>query len=87
MPDFDNTNRGGIWKNDRKETDSHPDFTGNINVEGVDYFLNGWRRKEGANPKSAAMSFSVKRKDKQGAGKPIQDKPATADDFPDDTPF
>jgi hypothetical protein len=65
MSEFDNTNRGSIWKNDRKEQDTHADFTGSINVEGVDYFLNGWLRKEGAHPKAPSMSFSIKRKDKQ----------------------
>ena len=29
---FDETNRGAIWKNEKKETDKHPDFTGSINV-------------------------------------------------------
>jgi len=26
--EYDNTNRGSIWKNDKKETENHPDFTG-----------------------------------------------------------
>ena len=30
--EFDNSNRGAIWKNDKKETEKHPDFTGEHNV-------------------------------------------------------
>ena len=48
MADFDNTNRGSIWKNDKKEKDTHPDFTGSLNVGGVEYWVSAWKRKEGA---------------------------------------
>ena len=65
---FDETNRGAIWKNEKKETDKHPDFTGSINVDGHDYWLNGWRRPEGAAPNAPSMKFTVRRKD----GKPQQ---------------
>ena len=30
--EYDNSNRGAIWKNDKKETEKHPDFTGEHNV-------------------------------------------------------
>jgi hypothetical protein len=60
---YDNTNRGSIWKNKKKERDTHPDFTGSINVEGVEYWVNAWRRKEDANPSAPAMTFTVRPKE------------------------
>jgi hypothetical protein len=60
---FDNTNRGSIWPNKRKQQDTHPDFTGSINVDGKEYWLNGWRRKEGASPESPSMTFTVRAKE------------------------
>lgn len=60
---YDNTNRGQIWKNENRKTDTHPQFTGSINVDGKEYWLSGWTRKEGANPKAPAMSFSVQPKE------------------------
>lgn len=65
MAEYDNTNRGSIWKNDKKETDKHPDFTGSLNVGGVEYWVSAWKRKEGASPKAPALSFQVKPKDEQ----------------------
>lgn len=62
---MDNTNRGAIWKNEKKEKETHPDFTGSLNVDGVEYWLNGWRRREDAGPKSPAMTFTVRPKDAQ----------------------
>jgi hypothetical protein len=60
---MDNTNRGAIWKNDKKEKDTHPDFTGSLNVDGVEYWVNAWRRKDGAPAKAPALSFTVRPKD------------------------
>lgn len=65
MTEFDNTNRGSVWMNDRKESDTHADYTGTINIEGVEYWLNGWRKKPDANPKAPVVSFTVKKKEKQ----------------------
>jgi len=35
-------NTGSIFKNDRKETDKHPDYTGTINVEGKEWQISLW---------------------------------------------
>jgi hypothetical protein len=65
MTEYSNENRGSIWKNDKKETDKHPDFTGSLNVDGREYWVSAWKRKEGANPKAPALSFTVKPKEEQ----------------------
>lgn len=89
MSEYDNTNRGQIWGNKKKESDKHPDFTGTLNVEGVEYWVSGWKRKEGAHDKAPAMSFSIKLKE-DGAkqSKPTQAKqPQASNSFDDDIPF
>lgn len=70
MAEYDNTNRGVLFKNDRKEKDTHPDFTGSGNVEGVEVYINGWKKEK--NGKSF-ISFSFK--PKEGAARPAA-KPA-----------
>ena len=78
MSEYDNTNRGQIWKNDKKETEKHPDFKGSINVEGVEYWVSGWKRKPEANPRAPALSFSIQKKEDvhaqghQGAQQAVQ---------------
>ena len=54
-----------MWGNDKKEKASQPDFKGSINVDGKDYWVSGWKRKEGANPKAPALSGSIELKESQ----------------------
>ena len=78
--EYDRTNRGSIWKNDKKQTDNHPDFTGSLDVNGVEYWVSAWKRKPDANPKAPALSFSIKPKEAQPEPKPEPD-------FDDPIPF
>lgn len=62
MTEYDNTNRGVLFKNDRKQQDNHPDYTGNINVDGHEFWLSAWI-KDGR--KGKFMSLSIKPKEQQ----------------------
>jgi hypothetical protein len=82
-------NSGSLFKNERKDKDSHPDYTGSINVSGVDYWLNGWI-KDGQ--KGMFFSLSVKPKQpRQSAQDPLQRTPvkqtAPANELSDEIPF
>jgi hypothetical protein len=57
---YDNTNRGALFKNDRKEADNHPDYTGELDVDGTPYWVNGWIKTSKKGTKF--MSLSVKGK-------------------------
>jgi hypothetical protein len=86
MTEFDNTNRGSIWKNDKKEKDTHPDFTGSLNVDGREFWVSAWKRKEGASPKAPALSFSVKPKDEPHERRPVE-QPGRGKAMDDEIPF
>lgn len=77
MAEFDNTNRGVLFVNERKQNDRQPDYNGSLNVDGVEYFLDAWSKtaKNGAQ----MLSVSIKRKEKQSGGTvgaPVAAKPA-----------
>ena len=57
-------NSGTIAKNTRKSADNHPDITGSINVAGVDYWINGWLKKNSRDG-SSFYSLSVKPKEQR----------------------
>jgi hypothetical protein len=66
---YDRTNTGTLGKNDRKQQDSHPDITGSINIDGVEFFLDGWR-KERTDGTGSFYSLKAKKKDKQPEVRP-----------------
>jgi uncharacterized protein (DUF736 family) len=61
-------NSGSLFKNDRKESDSHPDYKGSALIDGADYWLDSWinTAKDGMK----YMSLKLKRKDVQSSNAP-----------------
>lgn len=72
-----------IWKNTRKESDRHPDFTGSATINGVEYWVSAWKRGPDANPKSPALKGQFRRKEQ----KPEQQAETKPAGFNDDIPF
>lgn len=60
---YDNNNRGALWNNDRKQSQTHPDLSGSITIDGKDYWISGWRRKPGQSDRAPEVSLSVRPKD------------------------
>jgi hypothetical protein len=47
MTNYDNSNRGALWKNDNQTTEKHPALKGSAEINGVDYWVSAWTSKEG----------------------------------------
>ncbi len=73
---------GSLFKNTRKEKDTHADMTGSALIDGVEYWVSSWV-KEGKGGKWQSLSF--KKKDKQEARNPENQPPRKELDV--DTPF
>lgn len=69
MSQYDRTNTGVLFKNDRKESDRHPDYKGSLNIDGREFWLSAWL-KDGSQGKF--LSMAVKPKDEQQAGPPAR---------------
>ena len=59
MTDYDNTNSGALFRNDRKTNDRQPTHTGTLNVEGKEYWISAWV-KEGKKGKFFSLDLSPK---------------------------
>lgn len=45
--DYDDTNRGVLFPNDKGDNENRPDYTGKINVDGVEKRLAAWVKNSG----------------------------------------
>jgi hypothetical protein len=81
--EYDNNNRGSLFKNDRKDDAKFPDYKGSINVDGTDYWLSAWIKisKDG----NKFMSLSVKNKNADASLQPK--KKVKQEQFDDSMPF
>lgn len=66
--------QGALFKNARKESPSHPDYRGDVMIDGREYWLSAWI-KEGKSGKF--MSIAAKPKDDQPQQRTISEQ-ATA---------
>lgn len=85
--EYDNSNRGVLFKNDRKEKDTHPDYKGSYtDGNGAEFWLSAWLKKDKNG--NTFMSLSTTAKDEvhnkgmQQARQAIQPK-----ELDDDLPF
>lgn len=79
---YDNNLTGVLFRNDKKEKDTQPDYKGSCEIDGTEYWIAGWK-KAGKDGPLLSLKFSAKEAATTKA------KPATkpADDLDNDIPF
>lgn len=83
MSDYDNSNTGVLFKNDRKTEDKHPDYTGSFyDDKGGEYFCDAWVKKS----KSGGSFLSFRVKPKQARRQETSSRPLSQE-LDDDIPF
>lgn len=76
MADYDNTNRGALFTNKKKEKDNHPDLQGSITVKGPDgntfeMWVSGWMKV--SQKGDDYISLSLTEKQETSSGKTLAD--------------
>jgi hypothetical protein len=84
MTEYSNENRGSLFKNDKKTEDRHPDMSGSINIDGIEYWISGWKKKSKADVGFISLSVRPKEQTRQSS-QPTQK--AKSDNWDDDLPF
>ena len=79
---YDDTDRGALFKNTQRETDRHPDYKGSLDVGGKPYWISAWLKVSSKGEKY--MSLSVQPKEAAPA-KPAPNSRTVGED--DEIPF
>jgi uncharacterized protein (DUF736 family) len=75
-------NTGAIFKNDKKTSETHPDYKGKVNVNGKDMEVALWLKESKTGIKYFSTTFQ------EPYVKPVHTEiPLMADDSDDDLPF
>lgn len=78
---YDNTNKGVLFKNEDKKSSKHPDYTGNINIDGEERDIAAWVRKA-KNSGKIFISIKVEQPQENDLAAEVE-----ADALEDDIPF
>jgi len=70
-------NKGSLFTNEKKDKDTHPDYTGQINVAGTLYNISAWDNKSKNGKEYFGLSVSIP--------KPKEEKKETSSQ--DELPF
>jgi len=83
MSDYDNTNKGSLFKNDKGDNPKRPDYQGKLNINGTEYRLSAWLQT----PKNGGAKYMALKVTEVDGGS-FTPKPAPAPDLePDEIPF
>lgn len=74
---------GSLFKNDKRDKDTHPHAKGSALIDGVEFWVDAWTNTDKNGNKYQSLKF--KRKDTQAAGNGWQSPPL--DDLDDEVPF
>jgi hypothetical protein len=94
---YDDTNSGVLFKSNTKSEPKHCDYSGHLNVNGIDHWINGWLRESQngleylrltIKPKKSTAPLKTASPSKQlTADLPLPAKDASGIPFDDKLPF
>jgi len=79
---------GALFRNDKKETDKHPDYKGSAVIDGNDMWVSAWINTSAKGTKYMSLKFSPKEEaHQQGMAQARAAVEAPAELVDDDIPF
>lgn len=73
-------NSGSLFANDRKEKETHPDLTGSIVVDGVEYWISAWKKTSQGGKKYLSVSVNPKNEKPAKSSRQERDEEEESDD-------
>ena len=88
MSQYDNNLTGVLFKNDKRESETHPHAKGSAEINGVEYWVSAWTNTDKNGNKYQKLKFTLKEEANQrGQEQARQVVDSGGGDFDDDIPF
>ena len=81
MSDYDDTNSGALFKNDKEGNEKRPDYKGPLNVNGQEFYVSAWLKTAKSGQKFMSLQVTAKE------AKEFNDPVPAAFDTDKDLPF
>lgn len=86
--EYDNSNRGVLFKNDRKEKETHPDYKGSYtDGKGAEFWLLAWLKKDKNGKTFMSLSTTAKDEVHNKGMQQARQAVAPSQELEDDLPF
>lgn len=60
MSEYDNNLRGALFKNNKRTEERQPEYTGNCEIDGKEYWVSAWVRESKNGTKFFSMAYTPK---------------------------
>lgn len=60
MTEYDNNNRGVLFKNNKRTNERQPEYNGSVEVNNVEYYISAWVKQSKNGNKFFSLSFTPK---------------------------
>lgn len=60
MSQYDNNLRGALFKNNKRTNEKQPEYTGNCEINGVEYRVSAWVKESQSGTKFFSMAYTPK---------------------------
>jgi len=79
---YDNELKGVLFRNEKRESEKHPNYKGSITIQGIEYWLSAWinEKKDGS---GKYMSLKAQPKEERNQARPAQNDPFAGKASPD----
>lgn len=78
---------GSLFRNDRREKDTHPHAQGTALIDGVEYYISAWTNTNDSGEKWQGLKFKRKEEKRDDRARRDERRTYPPDDYDDDFPF